>query len=589
MTEPAEQKNGWTWALGGQALGGVTLASLLAPYSKVITQAAGAPVDAADRKVMRTIKDALRASPEFDARASIVKRLATRRGEGSEAAANFRRSAGLSRDPGGASYNTFTGRVNLSKGQAGPAILAHELGHKAGHPMLLRGGQIGALLSGLAGVGALASSDQDNSRNYALAGTGLAGLNLASEIDASRRGYQMLRAAGSGKARALKAFIGVPTYAAMAGLPMLSHQIKKLMSGFDVDTSKQAADEERSYAAQGALAAALPIGAHLDYELRQLPAHRKSILETVAQAAKEKKIYQVLNPTGPLRDQMQLGDIIQNSNSKYWRDLLKDPRSGNMATVSLIGSGSPFPHVSMSTRSGRGIDMGDSNKLTPHRRLLKSLLHRLGRGENSAPDASGPFRKPTNVNAALNRVGSDVFLTGVNSGISNATVVRRLPGVADLDQKALATSMLEHSEKPYSKLRATLSGLLHLGAPLGHKLPGLDALKGLGTFCSDGVCSILPKGVGVPAGATSLPHMVAGPSNSSLIGIGLNRAAIANATVGLKGSARLQSAALNVLNKNLSNAAGLRRFGAGGLIASVAGLGALAGSLIPATKAPPAS
>lgn len=239
-TEPKTSPD-WGWALGGQAAGGLTIAGLLKAYSKLTSSVAGAPADREDRGVMRKLKDDIRATPEFGARHSVVERMGLRRGD-TAAAANHLRAAGIGRSPEGSHYDGVTGKINLSKGLAGPAVLAHELGHKQGPKSLLPARGIGQALSNLAAFGVLAAPDQETSRNMAIAGSVASTATLASELDASMRGYKLLRVAGSSKARALKAFIGLPTYALMSGIPALSYAAKKHSGGFNPpsETVKQA-------------------------------------------------------------------------------------------------------------------------------------------------------------------------------------------------------------------------------------------------------------------------------------------------------------------------------------------------------------
>ncbi len=268
--EPQQQKAAgadWDWAIGGEAVGGLTVASLLHGYSKLMTAGAGAPMDRADRAVMRKLKANIRSTPEFGARHSVVERMANRRGD-PDAVRKHWLAAGLGREPGGAHYDSTTGKINLSKGQAGPGLLAHELGHKAGPKALIPARGIGMALSNLATFGALSSPDQDGSRGSAIAGTVAGAGTLASEIDASARGYKMLRGAGSGKLRALKSFLGVPTYALMAGLPALAYEVKRRSGGFAPEPVKQASRATNALRALG-LAQAPLLGEQVAQQARK--------------------------------------------------------------------------------------------------------------------------------------------------------------------------------------------------------------------------------------------------------------------------------------------------------------------------------
>jgi hypothetical protein len=97
---------------------------------------------------------------------------------------------------------------------------------------MIRANLAGKHLPGLGAITALASSDQNTSGAAAALGT-LGGLStLTSELDASRRGFKMLRGAGGSRAQALKAFIGVPTYALSTAMPWLAYKGKEMMGGF---------------------------------------------------------------------------------------------------------------------------------------------------------------------------------------------------------------------------------------------------------------------------------------------------------------------------------------------------------------------
>lgn len=123
---------------------------------------------------------------------------------------------------------------------AGP--IAHEIGHFNGPKKLMtRLNVIGGNLAGRLGtsfgtMGALFSSNEDNSRNAGLAGTAANIPILASEIDASIRGGSLLKRLGRSRAGA---FIGLPTYGVMASSPIIAHYAKKLLGGF----SKKVAPE----------------------------------------------------------------------------------------------------------------------------------------------------------------------------------------------------------------------------------------------------------------------------------------------------------------------------------------------------------
>lgn len=126
-------------------------------------------------------------------------------------------------------------------------VRAHEAGHVAQNLTSKRG------LFGLAGqqtaskyaplglLSAVVNKDKkyDNvATGMAAAGT-LASLpTMHNEIDASARGYKIMRKLGSSRLRAAGAFIGVPTYGAVAALPAMGWGARKLRQA-KAEKSKQ--------------------------------------------------------------------------------------------------------------------------------------------------------------------------------------------------------------------------------------------------------------------------------------------------------------------------------------------------------------
>ena len=213
-----ENGKDWRYGLLGTAAlnGGLMSATRL--YLKGIKGAIGAPIDLAERNLMRKIK----ATAATDG-ATVLK------AENSLAGA----LASSNKAKLGSHYNPITGEIIMAKGQRSPGVLAHELGHRMGGKGLAY-----ANIAGKQGMGALLplqmlSSDENNSKTMAGIGTLFGGATLASEIDASRRGYGLLRGAGAGKLRALKSFVGVPTYLAAAALPTIGFLSKKSLGGFE--------------------------------------------------------------------------------------------------------------------------------------------------------------------------------------------------------------------------------------------------------------------------------------------------------------------------------------------------------------------
>ncbi len=134
---------------------------------------------------------------------------------------------------GGSHYNPKSDKINLNFYHNNPGVLAHEMGHaKGGKPLILA--NILGKLMGYAGTGTtLLTSDEDLGRNAAIAGTIGLGGTLASEIDASRRGYSMIRNLGGSRGKALKAFMGLPTYLAAATSPILAHKGKQWFNQYE--------------------------------------------------------------------------------------------------------------------------------------------------------------------------------------------------------------------------------------------------------------------------------------------------------------------------------------------------------------------
>jgi hypothetical protein len=114
------------------------------------------------------------------------------------------------------------------------SILAHELGHHMGGKPLAYTAHYSRRLAPLGTLGALYSGDETTSRNSAMAGTASMIPTLVSEVDASRRGANLMKNMKlSGRWRA---FGGLPTYAAVAATPMAAHYGKKLFGGFTPST-----------------------------------------------------------------------------------------------------------------------------------------------------------------------------------------------------------------------------------------------------------------------------------------------------------------------------------------------------------------
>jgi hypothetical protein len=124
--------------------------------------------------------------------------------------------------------NILVGDIkNMSIGTA-----AHELGHAKQSPAWLNARQLGMLGPGLTPWYIAGTRDEDRARNAAIAG-GLAGVPMvANEANASARGYSVLRRMGKSMPTSMRAFGGVPSYAALLAAPYLTYSIKKHFGGY---------------------------------------------------------------------------------------------------------------------------------------------------------------------------------------------------------------------------------------------------------------------------------------------------------------------------------------------------------------------
>jgi hypothetical protein len=126
------------------------------------------------------------------------------------------------------------GKIHIGLNQS-PPIIAHEIGHSLTPKKLLSNNNFVAsqLLKSVGTIGgtygALMSSNEDNSRNIGLLGSATHIPNLAAEVDASVRGGALLKRLGRSR---WGAYIGLPTYGAIAATPLLAHYGKKLLGGF---------------------------------------------------------------------------------------------------------------------------------------------------------------------------------------------------------------------------------------------------------------------------------------------------------------------------------------------------------------------
>jgi hypothetical protein len=115
-------------------------------------------------------------------------------------------------------------------------IRAHEAGHVAqnlgGKNLpLTKISRQAFMLAPLGATSALVNKDRSNDKvatGIAAAGTLAALPTLHNEVDASVRGYKVMRKLGSSRMRAAGAFVGVPTYATIAAMPALGWGARKL-------------------------------------------------------------------------------------------------------------------------------------------------------------------------------------------------------------------------------------------------------------------------------------------------------------------------------------------------------------------------
>jgi hypothetical protein len=111
-------------------------------------------------------------------------------------------------------------------------VRAHEVGHILQKPTLIKSlPRLAGNYAPLAAVGGLIGTERENDKKAAIiagAGTAMALPTLVNEVDASARGYKVMRKLGASRMRAAGAFVGLPTYGAMAAIPALAWGGRKL-------------------------------------------------------------------------------------------------------------------------------------------------------------------------------------------------------------------------------------------------------------------------------------------------------------------------------------------------------------------------
>lgn len=137
--------------------------------------------------------------------------------------------------PAGAAADVYDKKVYLHP-KSHPSIVAHEMGHALG-PKWLTGMRLpGFVGSGLMNLKSLLSSDKDTAQRDALISSGiLAAGTLPSELDASIKGFRELSKLPTkmGFGSKVKAFVGLPTYAAGAAVPYLTYLLRDKLNVFD--------------------------------------------------------------------------------------------------------------------------------------------------------------------------------------------------------------------------------------------------------------------------------------------------------------------------------------------------------------------
>ena len=232
----------WRWGLLGSSLVGLPVDMATNVYTgNVIPRVAGAPQNLNERRLYRSLLDSAKGlnvnvvPPNASKTQMHMSNQTTLSDKIRSLIGRPQKSIQLR----SSLYNPLHKEVVLVKGMKAPGVLAHELGHAAGGKGMIAANVIGKQGLGIATLLSLLSRDKEDGKRGAMLGTALGGAILTSELDASRRGYRMLRDLGSGRKAALKAFIGIPTYLAATATPLLAHHTKSRMGGYD--TEKRAA------------------------------------------------------------------------------------------------------------------------------------------------------------------------------------------------------------------------------------------------------------------------------------------------------------------------------------------------------------
>jgi hypothetical protein len=364
-------------------------------------------------------------------------------------------------------------------------------------------------------------------------------------------------------------------------------------------------EDTQSGAWQGALlGAALPAASAADYEMRVLPGHRRTIDELVDDAVRKKRLFVTNKRTGRsgLSAHMRLGDSAAFSHTPYGSvsEFARKPSSMNMADMAFAGTGSAFPHIETVSGKGRTVDTGLDGKKSPVTRIVSAIKRNIQAGRPPlqgirADRMLGADRltTPKNMRRAMRNASYDTFNYMEEREPTVAVVNRPQERITRGQKHDMRVALVNRQKQPYSKTRATLSGLFRLMLPGGDKLSQLrfgslgqkadHQLGRLGAFCADGVCSALgPTPKKTRLSSLSMPTDFL---KENLVGVNLNSGAMKYADKGLRGEARAASAAKNLMHAALRGSSSIRRATGGALAAILGGVGMLGGAAAGARNA----
>lgn len=367
----------------------------------------------------------------------------------------------------------------------------------------------------------------------------------------------------------------------------------KALHSDEKERTKKASDDEYENLGRDALmgagiGATLPGLTHAKYEAWDVPMHRRAIRKLVDQAVAEKKIYG--SPVGyaewrnPLQRKMKLGDIIVQSHTG---DSLKEmwkTKGLDFTTLANGGSGSPFTHAAVSSRTGRAIDPGKDG-LVAFKDGLMALAGKPNKINRSKLQNLMELRKihPRSVADAmyLAREGTDAFESA--GARPNISVVLRPQNLSGIKDSVLQKNIADIKSVGYSQSEAAIAGLKRMLIPFSGWRKQRQAGAGLlgGTFCSHGACSVQAmRGLKVPSFNSVLPPDLLKTKGQDLLGIGVNQTAIKSLGTlgkGLGKYERLGAAAKKTMLNTLRQSTSTRRAFAGVLTTLLGGAGMVGG------------